>query len=156
MSTPPPFDALPERFLERRFASADGRLTLVFRRADDAAFPLRVIVTRPLDGRVLGELPARFVPRTDETARDAKSRLDLVQAELGVPRAGPTYTLFLSRPTDDRSRWNGYDFVALRSDTLVEQVTIFPQYDGTPFSGAEEDWDWQRGWWHPYSNFRPI
>jgi hypothetical protein len=153
MPTPPPFPAPPERLLGRRFVSDDRRLALVLRRAaDDAGFPLRVVVTRGAAGELA--LPARWLPRADEDSPDARTRLDVVQAELGAAGVGPTYSLFVARPTDDRTRWHGFDAVALRADTPAEDVLLFPQYGGTPFGSAEDDWDWQQGWWHPYSTFR--
>src|SRR5262245_36039772 len=106
--------------LGRRFVSEDGRLDLDIRRCDAPTnlrdgFPLAVEAGEA-DGstRFVSAAPARFLPRADEDATSASARLDRVQVELGIPSAGPTYTLMLARPTSDRSRWHGYDWVALR------------------------------------------
>ena len=71
---------------------------------------------------------------------------------MGVPHVGETYTLMFTRPTDDRTRWRGYDHVALRAETPVEQVAVFPEHGATLYGG--DDWDWQSGWWYPYATFR--
>ena len=150
--------SFPEALIDVRFVSEDRRLTLLVRRADprearSARYPWAVDV-----GRVgsptcfLHGAPARFRPREDEDAREASRRLDRLEVELETPSVGPTYTLMLARATDDRSRWHGYDWVALREGTRASEVRLFPEYGGTPF-GAD-DWDWQEGWWYPYSTYR--
>jgi len=154
-ATPPA--EFPPALLGLRFVSEDGRLYFVVRPANasftrSARFPLSIEVGRP-DGsaRLLLEAPARWLPREDEEAREAGRRLDRLQVELGVPGMGETYNLMFSRPTDDRQRWHGYDWVALRPETPPEEIAVFPEHGGTPF--GPDDWDWQEGWWYPYSTF---
>lgn len=148
----------PTALLNRRFVSDDGRLALTLRLADAssaerARYPLVATVERA-DGseRLLSAAPAAWIPRKDEHAKEASRRLDRVQVELGPPGIGETYILMLARPSDDGARWHGYSHVALRDDTPVEEVAIFPEHGGTPYGG--DDWDWQEGWWYPYSTYR--
>ncbi len=154
MTTAEPRAVLPERFIGPRFVSDDGRLALSITRADDERYPLRLNVTNASSGKRMIEALARFVRRANEDAEEARTRLDVIEAELEVPSMGPTYTLYVARPTDDRQRWNGYDNVALRDDTPLEEVVLMPEYGGTPFGSSEDEWDWQSGWWYPYSTFR--
>ena len=148
---------LPPQLLGVRFLSEDGKLAFTVRHADPPDrphFPLSVEVVAYTEGgprvRIHDGL-ARFIPRQDEDAEHAGTRLDRIQIELGTPHVGPTYSLLLCRPTDDRSRWRGFDWVPLRADTPVEVMAAFPQYGGTPY--GPDDWDWQEGWWYPYSTF---
>ena len=71
--------------------------------------------------------------------------------ELTAPGWGDMYFLMFARPTDDRSRYHGYDWIALAEDTPISGMIVFPEYGGSPFM---DDWDWQEGWWYPYSNYR--
>lgn len=156
MTAPPPTE-FPLALLGLRFVSEDGKLYFVVRQSastgDDAGrFPLEVEVGRPSTREpLLSAAPARFRPREDEDAREARRRLDRVEVELGIPDVGETWQLMFTRPTDDRSRWNGFDWVALRPDTPPEEVAVFPEHGGTPYGG--DGWDWQEGWWYPYSTF---
>ena len=158
MAPPAPLPEFPPVLLGVRFVSEDGKLYFVVRRADPSAptwprFPLAVEVGRPDgSGRLLDSAPARWLPREDEEAQEASRRLDRVEVELGIPCMGETYQLIFTRPTDDRQRWHGYDQVALRPDTRLEEIAVFPEHGGTPF--GPDDWDWQEGWWYPYSTFR--
>ena len=154
VTTEEPQPVLSDRFVGPRFVSDDGRLAIEIRRANDWSFPLRLVVTNAVSGALLIEAQARFKRREDEDAKAARVRLDTIEAELEIASIGPTYTLYMARPTDDRRRWNGYDNVALRDDTPLEEVLLMPEYGGTPFGPAEDEWDWQSGWWYPYSPFR--
>jgi hypothetical protein len=148
----------PQQFMGVPFMSEDGRLVFNMRPAepssrDAARFPWVVDVGPPGDPTaLLLEAPAAWLPRTDEDATEAYRRLDRLQVELGVPSIGPTWTLMFARPTDDRAKWHAYDWVALRGDTALAEVVVFPEYGGTPY--GPDDWDWQEGWWYPYATFR--
>ena len=154
MDSEAPRPVLPDRFVGVRFVSDDGRLALSIERSDDARYPLRVVVTSAANGVLLVGALARFRRRSNEEANAARARLDVIEAELESPSTGPTYTLYMARPTDDRRRYNGYDMVALGDDTPLEDVLLMPEYGGTPYGPPEDEWEWQTGWWFPYSPFR--
>jgi hypothetical protein len=150
------FAQIPSQLLGRRFVSEDRTLYFLVREAREGEhqgerFPLRLEVGRP-GGEVLMENGlAEWIPRKNETSSNARERLDRVTAELGTPNVGPTYTLLFTRRNDEAA---GFRQVALRADTPVEAVEVFPEYGGTPYGASEDEWDWKSGWWHPYSTFR--
>ena len=37
-------------------------------------------------------------------------------------------------------------------EKLLAELRLFPEYGSSPY--MPDDWDWQEGWWYPYSTFR--
>jgi hypothetical protein len=128
--------------LDRRFVSEDGRLSFAVDR------DLRVTVRREPGGEILLErAPATWTPHVDPTSEDAHRRLDRLIVELGPEGIGATYELLFAR----ESPGPGPRWVTLAPSTAPADVRVFPEYGGSPFT---DDWDWQEGWWCPYSTFR--
>ncbi len=139
-----------------RFVSDDGKLAFTIHDAagpEKDRFPLEVTAESvPSGERLLDRAPASWTPREDPQAEGGRARLDRVMVELGVAGMGDTWNLLFARPTDDRSRYHGYDWIAVTEDSPVAEMAVFPEFGGNPFGGME--WDWQDGWWYPYSTFR--
>jgi len=155
---------LPGRLREVLFVAEDGKLALRISQAQ------RTTVWRGIGGvRLLHDAVGEWRARTDTSSRYAHERLDRHVVELGLAGVEDTYHLmFVRRNPAGRLGANGidagerapptpsgrvFDWIAIEHDTPLAEVRVLPQYGGSPFV---DDWDWQDGWWYPYSTYRPA
>ncbi len=141
-------DTFPGELLERRFVSEDGVLSLTVEGYDGG---LWTTVTRVSTGEcLLACAVSTFTRHRDPASPDSTARLDHLEVELGAPNVGPLYRLYFARkirPGESHEK----EWLTLSEDTPTEAIRIFPEYRSSPFV---TDYDWQDGWWYPYSRFR--
>ena len=58
------------------------------------------------------------------------------------------------RRNPDHARYGDKEWIAALTDTPLAELRLFPEFGGSPWTST--DWDWQEGWWYPYSTFRPA
>ena len=46
------------------------------------------------------------------------------------------------------------EWIAAGADTPLDELRLFPEFQSSPFTPADWDWDWRSGWWYPYATFR--
>ncbi len=154
---PEPTD-LPASLLGALFVSEDGKLTCRIvrdaRRNGEGA-PFLTTVWAGIGGPVLLlAVHSKWRPAKAPRSEHASDRLGQLQAELGVVGAGDLYTLYVVRRNPHHSTFGDKEWVAALPDTPLAELRLFPEYGGSPYT--PDDWDWQSGWWYPYSTFRPA
>jgi Ankyrin repeats (3 copies) len=146
----------PSALLGALFVAEDGKLACRIERGGDGErAPFLTTVWAGVGGVALlrrdhtGWRPAT-VPRSEH----AGERIGQLQVELGVVGAGDLYQLYVARPNPDASTFGDKEWIAALPDTPLAELRLFPEHCGSPYTA--DDWDWQSGWWYPYSTFRPA
>ena len=141
-------DAFRSDLLQRRFVSEDGMLSLTVEEHDGV---LLTTVTRVSTGEcLLAYAVSTFTRHRDPASPDSTARLDHLDVELEVPNVGPFYRLYFARKIRS-GETHEKEWLTVSEDTPAEEIRIFPEYCSSPFV---TDYDWQDGWWYPYSSFR--
>jgi len=154
----PPDPDLPAALLGALFVAEDGNLACLFVLGDERAGEGARFVTTVWAGiggpELLSPAVTRWRPATKPSSEYAGDRLGQMQAELGVVGAGDLYCLYVVRKNPDHATFGDKEWVAARPDTPLADLRLFPEYGSSPYTPY--DWDWQDGWWYPYSTFRPA
>jgi hypothetical protein len=147
---------VPAALVDALFVSEDRKLACQIVRGDrdDAeGAPLLTTVWAGIGGPVLlSPANTRWRPANAPASEHASERLGQLQCELGIVGIGNLYNLYVVRrnpaptPVDDK------EWITALPDTPLADLRLFPQYGGSPY--MPDDWDWQDGWWYPYSTFR--
>jgi hypothetical protein len=148
--------SLPAALLGALFVAEDGKLACRFHRGQggDGA-PFLTTVWAGIGGPIhLSPVETQWRPPTNPSSEYAGERLGRMQAELGIVGAGDLYTLYVVRRNPDHATFGDKEWVAALPDTPLADLRLFPEYTSSPY--AAYDWDWQDGWWYPYSTFRPA
>jgi len=159
-------EGLPVALLGALFVAEDGKLACRVARGPEGArapgdppggdvAPLLTTVWAGAGGRnELDDAHTEWHPATAPRSEHARERLGRLQAELGIVGVGNLYTLYVVRPNPDRELFGDKEWIAALPDTPLAELRLFPEYGGSPY--MPDDWDWQEGWWYPYSTFRPA
>ncbi len=148
-------DALPAALVAALFVAEDAKLACRIERgdqADGAAF--RATVWAGIGGPMhLARSVTTWHPATKPSSEYVGERLGRMQVELEVVGAGDLYTLYVVRQ-NSAPAFGDKEWVAALASTPLADLRLFPEYSSSPY--AAYDWDWQDGWWYPYSTFRPA
>lgn len=157
-------EGLPVALLGALFVAEDGKLACQVVRGCEGvhgqgeradAAPFVTTVWAGVGGRSeLDDAHTEWHPATAPRSEHARERLGRLQAELGIVGVGNLYTLYVVRPNPDRELFGDKEWIAALPDTPLAELRLFPEYGGSPY--MPDDWDWQEGWWYPYSTFRPA
>jgi len=140
------------------FVAEDSKLACQIVRGDqrdgeDA--PFLTTVWAGIGGPVLlSPVHTKWRPAKAPRSEHASDRLGQLQAELGIVGAGDLYIFHVVRRNPDPSSFGDKDWIAALPDTPLVELRLFPEYGSSPYTPA--DWDWQDGWWYPFSTFRPA
>lgn len=152
---PRPAD-FPVALLGALFVAEDARLACRIVRGvpgTGAAAPFQVTVWAGVGGSVLlSDAFTRWRPAKAVDATFASERLGQLQAELGIIGAGNLYELYVVRGNPAPAGPDDKAWIAALPDTPLDELRLFPEYGSSPY--MPDDWDWQDGWWYPYSTFR--
>ncbi len=149
---------LPTALVGALFVAEDGKLACRIERGDrpdgDGA-PFLTTVWAGVDGPVLlAPVHTTWRPPTALRSEHAHERLGQLQAELGVVGAGNLYSLYVVRRNPAPDGPDDKEWIAALPDTPLAELRLFPEYGSSPY--MPDDWDWQDGWWYPYSTYRPA
>ena len=147
------------------FVAEDGKLACRVVRGEGArapgdppdrdVAPFLTTVWAGVGGRSeLDDAHTEWRPATVPRSEHARERLGRLQAELGIVGVGNLYTLYVVRANPDRETFGDKEWIAALPETPLAELRLFPEYGGSPY--MPDDWDWQEGWWYPYSTFRPA
>ncbi len=154
----PDLSALPLALLDALFVAEDLKLACRVERGngrDEEGAPLLITVHSGLGGPpLLGRAHTQWRPATKPNAENASERLGRLEAELGIIGAGNLYRLYVVRLNLDHATFGPKEWIAAQPDTPLADIRLFPEYGQSPY--MPDDWDWQDGWWYPYSTFRPA
>jgi hypothetical protein len=103
---------------------------------------------------LLASVHTVWKPPTELRSEHSSERLGQLQAELGIVGAGNLYELYVVRNNPDPTIFGGKAWVAALVDTPLAELRLFPEYAHSPY--MPDEWDWQEGWWYPYSTFHPA
>lgn len=149
---------LPSSLLGALFVSEDGRLACRIERGDGVeaqGAPFVITVWAGVGGGAhMYRDFTRWCPATKPSSQYAHDRLGRMQAELGVVGMGDTFSLYVVRRNPDPARFGDKEWIAALPDTPLAELRLFPEFGGSPYTST--DWEWQDGWWYPYSTFRPA
>lgn len=148
----------PATLLRALFVAEDGKLACQIVRGDqrhgrDAPF-LTTVWAGIGGAELLDRVHTVWQPATALHSEHASERLGQLQVELGIVGAGNLYDLYVVRGNPDTSTFGDKEWIAALPDTPLAELRLFPQYSQSPY--MPDDWDWQDGWWYPYSTFRPA
>lgn len=150
--------SLPAALFGALFVAEDGKLACRVERGDGRdgeAAPFLTTVWAGLGGAVLLRRDhTTWRPATKLRSEHASERIGQLQVELGLVGTGNLYELYVARPNPDPSIFGDKEWVAALPDTPLAELRLFPEYGRSPYTA--DDWDWQDGWWYPYSTFRPA
>lgn len=153
-TAPPDTPHLPAALLGALFIAEDRKLACRITRGDDRA-PYRTTVWAGIGGgRLLSSAHTTWHPPTALRSENASERLGRMQAELGIVGVGNLYTFYVVRQNPDTAVFGDKEWIATLPATPLAELRLFPEYGGSPY--MPDDWDWQDGWWYPYSTFRPA
>lgn len=146
-------DALPDALVDALFVAEDGKLACRIERGDEAeGAAFRATVWAGIGGPMhLAPSVTTWRPATKPSSEYAGERLGRLQVELDVVGVGDLYTLYVVRRNPAPAKGDKEWIAALPSTPLAD-LRLFPEYTSSPY--AAYDWDWQDGWWYPYSTFR--
>jgi hypothetical protein len=114
--------------------------------------PFITTVWAGIGGTILLAAHTQWRPPTKLHSEYASERLGTMQVELGIVGAGNLYTLYVVRKNPDSKVFGDKDWIAALPETPLEELRLFPEYGSSPY--MPDDWDWQEGWWYPYSTYR--
>ena len=145
---------LPTALLDALFVAEDGKLACQIERGEpDDEEPFRATVWRGVGGAILlAAAPATWRSATAPSSPHAFERLGRLQAELGIVGVGNLYTFYVVRKNPAPTGPDDKEWIAALPDTPLDELRLFPEYGSSPY--MPDDWDWQDGWWYPYSTFR--
>ena len=147
---------LPAALLDALFVAEDGKLACRITRGDGVAAeaaPLLATVWAGVGGAVLlGAAHTTWRPATAPRSTYAGERLGRLLVELGPVGVGNLYELYVVRPNPAPTTADDKQWVAALPDTPLAELRLFPEYGSSPY--MPDDWDWQDGWWYPYSTYR--
>ncbi|NOU34074.1 MAG: hypothetical protein HOO96_39795 [Polyangiaceae bacterium] len=152
--------SLPAALLGALFVAEDGNLACRFALPDsdrdrNEGAPFVTTVWAGIGGLMhLSPVATQWQPATNPNSEYAGERLGRMQAELGIVGAGDLYTLYVVRRNPDHAAFGDKEWIAALPDTPLADLRLFPEYGSSPYT--PDDWDWQDGWWYPYSTFRPA
>jgi hypothetical protein len=147
-------ESIPAALLGALFIAEDGRLVCRIDRGDDRA-TFVATMWAGIGGRLLLRRdPAAWLPPTAPRSEVASERMGMLQIELGHVGWGDTYKIYVARPNPDRATFGDKEWVGGLPRTPLADLRLFPEHGGNPYTA--DDWDWQDGWWYPYSTFRPA
>ncbi len=148
----------PSALVDALFVAEDGKLACRIVRGDGHACegaPFIATVWAGIGGAMLlAPVYTRWRPPTAIRSERASERLGTMQAELGIVSAGNLYILYVVRQNPDPKTFGDKDWIAPLPETRLEELRLFPEYGSSPY--MPDDWDWQDGWWYPYSTYRPA
>ncbi|MBL8622748.1 MAG: ankyrin repeat domain-containing protein [Myxococcales bacterium] len=153
-AAPLPAD-LPTALPGALFVAEDGKLACRIARGDGPGddAPFRATVWSGVGGSVLmSEAHTTWRPATAPSSPHAFERLGRLQAELGIVGVGNLYTFYVVRKNPAPTGPDDKEWIAALPDTPLDELRLFPEYGSSPY--MPDDWDWQEGWWYPYSTFR--
>jgi hypothetical protein len=140
------------------FVAEDLKLACRIERGDgqeEEGAPLLTTVWSGVGGpALLGRAHTGWRPATKPSSELAGERLGQLNAELGIVGAGNLYSLYVVRRNLDHATFGPKEWIAAQPDTPLADLRLFPEYGQSPY--MPDDWDWQDGWWYPYSTFRPA
>ncbi|HPH64431.1 MAG TPA: hypothetical protein PLF40_01760 [Kofleriaceae bacterium] len=154
----PDHGTLPVALLGALFVSDDGKLACQTVRGDhdhgDNA-PFRTTVWAGIGGPVLAQqVYTRWHPAKAPHAERASERLGLLQVELDAACVGDVYNLYVVQRNQALTAASDKEWIAAGADTPLDELRLFPEFQSSPFTPADWDWDWRSGWWYPYATFR--
>lgn len=145
---------VPSSLLGALFVAEDRKLAL---RVDRSEGPpgFATWVWSGLGGAALLEgAHTEWKPAKDLGSSHGLDRIGHFDVELGPVGVGDLYHLMIAWENPDPARYGDRQWIAPYPDVSLEALRVFPEFGGSPFSGT--DWDWQDGWWYPYSTFAPA
>lgn len=150
--------SLPAALVGALFVAEDDKLACQIVRGDQRSgtdAPFLTTVWAGIGGQVLlRPVHTKWRPAKMPRSDSASDRLGQLQAELGSVGAGDLYNLYVVRRNPDPKTFGDKEWVAALPDTPLAELRLFPEHGSSPFTA--DDWDWQSGWWYPYSTFRPA
>lgn len=151
----PDLSALPTVLLGALFVAEDLKLVCRVVRGEGEDGPLLTTVWAGVGGPcLLGRAVTQWRGATKLASEHARERLGQLQAELGIVGAGDLYELYVVRRNPDHALYGDKEWIAALPETPLAELRLFPEYGSSPYTPF--DWDWQEGWWYPYSTFRPA
>ena len=148
---------VPAALLGALFVAEDKKLTCRIVRGDGReaeAAPFLTTVWSASGAELLTRTHTTWRPAKDPRSEYPGERLGQLQAELGIVGMGNLYELYVVRKNPDQAIFGNKEWIAALPDTPLAELRLFPEYGQSPY--MPDDWDWQDGWWYPYSTFRPA
>ncbi len=144
----------PTALLGALFVAEDGKLACQIERGEKD-MPFRTTVWAGIGGSLLlDRAHTTWRPAKNTRSQDANERLGQLQAELGTVGLGNLYELYVVRGNPDLATFGDKEWIAALPETPLTDLRLFPQHGQSPYTS--DMWDWQDGWWYPYSTFRPA
>ncbi len=144
----------PSAALGALFVAEDEQLALSVTAIEAAPGFQTTVWSGISGGLLLVDAHTEWKPSTDLRSEHARYRIGLFDVELGAVGVGDLYHLMIAWENLDEARYGDKQWIAPFPDTPLDALRIFPEFGGSPFSGT--DWDWQEGWWYPYSTYAPA
>lgn len=137
------------------FVAEDGKLACPITRGDPLGddAPFRATVWSGVGGSVLlVAAHTTWRPATAPSSPNASERLGRLEVELDIVGVGNLYRLYVVRSNPAPTGPDDKAWLAALPTTPLDELRLFPEYGSSPY--MPDDWDWQEGWWYPYSTFR--
>jgi hypothetical protein len=149
-------DSIPAALLGALFVAENGRLACRIDRGDEpAGAPFLATVWAGIGGALLLRRDhTNWRAATAPRSPIASERIGKLHIELGPVGVGNLYELYVARPNPDPAIFGDKEWVGALPRTPLAELRLFPEYGSSPYTA--DDWDWQDGWWYPYSTFRPA
>lgn len=146
---------LPAALLGSLFVAENGKLACRIERGDGGEGDFATTVWTGIGGaELLSRAVTEWSPATKPGSEYPSERLGQMRAELDVVGVGDRYMLYVVRRNPDPARFGDKEWIAALPETPLEELRLFPEFGGSPYTST--DWEWQDGWWYPYSTFRPA
>lgn len=137
--TPPP---PPPAVCFGLWVTADGTRAMRIGGGADGLARVSVWACHPYR-ELAGDRPARWHPPVAgaKSSRDARQRIGYLEAELGDPGLGSTYSLMLATRNEDPSTCGGLEWGAVTDDTRRAEVRLFPEAGPSYYEAVLGYWD---------------